>query len=287
MRWTPGKRSANLEDRRGSSGGGGRGGGTRLGLGGMLLLLVLSVVFKKDFLSLANDPMLSGGSAPVQTGQPVQSSPAEDSLVDFVSVVLDDTQQTWAQLFAADGQRYGAATLVLYRDVTPTACGTGQSASGPFYCPGDQKVYVDLGFFDELHERFGAPGDFAQAYVLAHEIGHHIQTLTGTSNQVRQLQQRNPSQANALSVRLELQADCYAGVWAHAAAQRNLLERGDVEEGLGAAAAVGDDRLQRMGGGRVTPEGFTHGTSAQRMEWFKRGLQSGSPDACDTFQSGR
>ncbi len=285
MRWTPGRRSSNLEDRRGASGGGGRG-GAGLGIGGLLILLVLSLVFKKDFLSLANDPSVSGGgSAP--TGAPIRSTPAEDSLVDFVSFVLDDTQNTWTSLFAADGQRYGPATLVLYRNATPTACGTGQSASGPFYCPADQKVYVDLDFFDELHERFGAPGDFAQAYVLAHEIGHHIQTLTGTSDQVRQLQQRNPSQANALSVRLELQADCYAGVWAHAAAQRNLLETGDAQEGLGAAAAVGDDRLQRMAGARVTPEGFTHGSAAQRMEWFQKGLRDGSPGACDTFANSR
>lgn len=285
MRWTPGRRSSNLEDRRGASGGGG-GRGAGLGIGGIAILLVLSVVFKRDFLSMANDPSLSSGS-PVQSGGPVTSSAAEDSLADFVSFVLDDTQATWTALFAEQGQRYAPSTLVLYRNATPTACGTGQSASGPFYCPGDRKVYVDLDFFDELHQRFGAPGDFAQAYVLAHEIGHHIQTLTGTSDQVRQLQQRNPSQANALSVRLELQADCYAGVWAHAAANRNLLEPGDADEGLGAAAAVGDDRLQRMAGARVTPEGFTHGSSTQRMEWFQRGLQQGRPDACDTFADAR
>ena len=185
MRWTPGKRSANLEDRRGAGGrsGGARGGGGgRIGLGGLLLLVVLSVVFKKDFLSLANDPALTGGAATSVPAAPVRASAAEDSLVDFVSFVLDDAQGTWSRLFSADGGRYEPATLVLYRDVTPTACGTGDAATGPFYCPGDRKVYVDLGFFDALHTRFGAAGDFAQAYVLAHEIGHHVQTLTGTSS---------------------------------------------------------------------------------------------------------
>lgn len=285
MRWTPGNRSSNLEDRRGASGGGG-GGGMRVGLGGLVLLAILSFVFKKDFLSLA----APGGGAPGMTmepgaGGPVASSPAEDSLVDFVTFVLNDTQDTWTKLFAADGSQYPPSTLVLYRAATPTACGTGQSASGPFYCPADQKVYIDLDFFEELHTRFGAAGDFAQAYVLAHEIGHHIQTVTGTSSQVRQLQQRQPAQANQLSVRMELQADCYAGVWAHSTAQRNLLDEGDVDEGLAAAAAVGDDRLQRMSGTRVSPEAFTHGTSAQRMEWFRRGLQSGDPDVCDTFSA--
>jgi len=225
-------------------------------------------------------------SASVQAGDmpPVNSSAAEDSLVDFTSFVLDDAQATWTRIYAAQGSTYQPTTLVLYRHQTPTACGTGQSAAGPFYCPADQKVYVDLGFFDELHTRFGAAGDFAQAYVLAHEIGHHIQTISGTSAEVRRLQQTNPSQANALSVRLELQADCYAGVWANSTAKRNLLDEGDVDEGLAAAAAVGDDRLQRMSGTRVSPEAFTHGTSAQRMEWFRRGLTSGDPSACDTFR---
>ncbi len=278
MRWNPGHQSRNVEDRRGASG---RppGGGLRVGIGGMIVLLILSVVFKRDFLSLANTGGVTTGA--VAEG-PVASSPAEDSLVQFVSFVLDDTQETWARLFRESGSTYAPATLVLYRDVTPTACGTGQSASGPFYCPGDQKVYIDLSFFDELHRRFGAAGDFAQAYVLAHEIGHHVQTITGTSGQMRQLQQRNPSQANALSVRLELQADCYAGVWANSTAQRRLLEMGDLEEGLRAAAAVGDDRITQ---GRASPESFTHGTSEQRMAWFKRGFDSGRPEDCDTFNS--
>lgn len=285
MRWTPGRRSNHLEDRRGLSGGGGPRGGMRLGAGGLIVLVILSIVFKKDFLSLASE-----GGLPADMGAasgelpPPYSSVAEDSLVDFTSFVLDDVQATWGRIYAAQQSAYQPTTLVLYRHQTPTACGTGESAAGPFYCPADQQVYVDLGFFDELHTRFGAAGDFAQAYVLAHEIGHHIQTISGTSGEVRRLQQSNPSQANALSVRLELQADCYAGVWANSTARRNLLEEGDVEEGLAAAAAVGDDRLQRMSGTRVTPEAFTHGTSAQRMEWFRRGLTSGDPSVCDTFR---
>jgi predicted metalloprotease len=284
MRWTPGHRSRNVEDRRGARGTGG-GGGMRVGLGGMLVLLILSVVFKRDFLSLAGDGAGLTGGAPGMEAPPADISPAEDSLTQFIEFVLDDAQQNWSRIFANEGQTYPPSTLVLYRSATPTACGTGQSAAGPFYCPGDQNVYIDLDFFEELHRRFGAAGDFAQAYVLAHEIGHHVQTITGTSQRMRQLQQANPSQANQLSVRLELQADCYAGVWAHSAAERGLLEEGDVEEGLNAAAAVGDDRLQQAAGARVTPEGFTHGTSAQRMEWFRRGLTTGRVDACDTFRS--
>lgn len=282
MRWSPGHQSRNIEDRRGASG---RppGGGMRVGIGGMIILLILSIVFKRDFLSLAGGGglALDPGAATAPAG-PVVSSPAEDSLTQFIGFALDDAQATWQRLFTERGSTYTPAILVLYRDVTPTACGTGQSASGPFYCPADQKVYIDLSFFDELHRRFGAAGDFAQAYVLAHEIGHHVQTLTGTSQQVRQLEQRDPSQANVMSVRLELQADCYAGVWAHSTAQRQLLERGDLEEGLAAAAAVGDDRLTQ---GRVSPESFTHGTSAQRMRWFRRGYDSGRPEDCNTFNT--
>jgi hypothetical protein len=200
--------------------------------------------------------------------------------MDFMGFVLEDNQQTWRQLL---GAQYQGTTLVVFRRVTETGCGYGQSASGPFYCPGDGKVYIDLSFFDELASRFGAPGDFAQAYVLAHEIGHHVQNVLGISSQVHQAQQRNPGAANQLSVRLELQADCYAGVWGHLAAQQGILEPGDVEEGLGAAAAVGDDRIQRQATGRVSPESWTHGSSEERMQWFQRGFQSGRPDACDTF----
>ena len=197
--------------------------------------------------------------------------------------MLDSTQAFWADAFRRGGGQYQDAKLVLFRDATATACGYGQAASGPFYCPGDQNVYIDLGFYDELASRFGAPGDFAQAYVLAHELGHHVQHLLGTEQQVRQLQRQRPDDANQLSVLLELQADCYAGAWGHRAAAQGLLEPGDVEEGLGAAAAVGDDRLQRAQTGTVSPDAFTHGTSEQRMSWFRRGFDTGNPDACDTF----
>ncbi len=289
MRWTPGHRSSNVEDRRGArSGGSGGGGGMRVGIGGIVVLLVLSLVFKRDFLSLARDEGAVSGSNFDALGAPPRNvSAAEDSLMQFVSFVLDDAQTNWTRIFAERGERYSLSTLVLYRDATPTACGLGQTASGPFYCPADGMVYIDLDFFEDLHRRYGAAGDFAQAYVVAHEIGHHIQTITGISKEVRQLQQANPSAANPLSVRLELQADCYAGVWAHSAAQRNLLHEGDVEEGLAAAAAVGDDRLQKAAGRKTSPESFTHGTSAQRMQWFRRGLSSGRVDLCNTFEDVR
>jgi uncharacterized protein len=285
VRWTPGKRSSNLEDRRGQrlSGGGFGGGAGRLGLGATVVLVVLSLVFKQDFLGMLGG---GGGVASSVVEGPITSTPEEEKEVDFVSFVLDDAQSTWTALFEAEGRQYRPATLVVFRDATETACGFGQSATGPFYCPGDQKVYIDLGFFQELGTNYGASGDFAKAYVLAHEIGHHVQTLLGTSSQVRQLQSDDPSRANALSVRMELQADCYAGLWARSTAQRDILDKGDVDEGLAAAAAVGDDRLQRMGGGRVNPDAFTHGTSAQRMEWFQRGFTDGRLSACDTFGGG-
>ena len=204
-------------------------------------------------------------------------------MVQFVSFVLDDAQQTWTATFQQNGQTYRPATMVLFRDGTQSACGVGQAAMGPFYCPLDEKVYLDLSFFSELDRRFGAPGDFAQAYVIAHELGHHVQHLLGTDTRVRELQQQNPGAANQLSVRLELQADCYAGVWGHSAAQRGKLETGDVEEGLGAASAIGDDRIQRQTTGHVNVDSFTHGSAQQRMEWFNRGLQSGNPSACNTL----
>jgi len=286
MKWTPGGRSQDLEDRRGETpayGGGGfrLGRAAPLGLGGIVILFVLSLITGTDLTSiLGSDP---GTTAPGPSGSPVPPGPAattaeEEKLVDFVSFVLDDTQNTWSQLL----QGYRRAGLVLFREATNTACGVGESATGPFYCPGDQKVYVDLAFYEELKRRFGAPGDFAQAYVLAHEIGHHVQGLMGTEREVRRLQQSRPDQANPLSVRMELQADCYAGIWGHSAAQRGKLDPDDVDEGLGAAAAIGDDRLTK---GRVAPDRFTHGTSAQRVEWFRRGLQSGRVDACDTFNA--
>jgi predicted metalloprotease len=288
MKWTPGGRSQHLEDRRGETpayGGGGfrMGRAAPLGLGGIAILFVLSLLTGTDLTSVFTgaDP---GATLPGPSGSAVPPGPPsttadEERLVQFVSFVLDDAQNTFSQLVPG----YRPATLVLFREATNTACGLGQSATGPFYCPGDHKVYIDLAFYEELRRRFGAPGDFAQAYVLAHEIGHHVQSLTGTERQVRQLQQSRPDQANPLSVRMELQADCYAGVWGHGAARRDKLDPDDVEEGLGAAAAIGDDRLT---GGRVAPDRFTHGTSAQRVEWFRRGLQSGRMDACDTF-SGR
>lgn len=290
MRWTPGGRSRNLEDRRGASSGGGGGGlggggfgGGRLGIGGLVVLIILSLVFKQDFLGL-----LGGGGTegvPVEQREQAPVSDArEEPLVQFVSFVLDTTQAFWRADLAREAREYREAKLVLFRDVTPTACGTGESATGPFYCPGDGKVYIDLAFFDELRQRFKAPGDFAQAYVLAHEIGHHVQNLLGTSREVHRAQQRaGEREANALSVRLELQADCYAGMWGASAARAGILEAGDAEEGLAAAAAVGDDRLQRMATGRVSPESWTHGSSEQRMEWFTRGFRGADRSACDTF----
>lgn len=256
-----------------------------LGIGGVLILLLLSYFTGVDFLSL-----FSGGGGPaapserVGTSGPVETSPAEEKLVDFVDAVMRDAQNTWGDLV----EGYEPTRAVLFRDAIQSACGFAQSATGPFYCPGDRKVYLDLGFFDELQSRFGAGGDFAQAYVLAHELGHHVQNLTGIERRVRGEQQQNPSQTNALSVRMELQADCFAGVWGHTAAQsgraaRGLveLEPGDMEEGLRAAAAIGDDRLTQ---GRVAPDRFTHGTSEQRTSWLRRGLEGGDPNACNTFR---
>ncbi len=283
MRWSPGGRSSNLEDRRG---GGGRfiGGAGGLGAGTIIILIILSIVFKRDMFQLVSDPGVGAGPE-TAASPPAETTPAEERLVDFVSFVLDDAQNVWGQVLPQHGAQYRPARLVLFRDAIQSACGLGESATGPFYCPGDEKVYIDLGFYQELQQRFGAPGDFAQAYVLAHEIGHHVQNLLGTEAEVRRARSNRPDLGNELSVRLELQADCYAGIWAHSTAQRDLLERGDVEEGLGAAAAVGDDRIQRMGGGRVAPEAFTHGSSEQRMQWFQRGFKSGQLDDCDTFRS--
>lgn len=283
MRWTPGDRS-NVDDYRGRSGFG-MGGGA-LGLGGFVLLLVLSWATGVNWFALMGTGDSSPGTAVGTSGQ-VASSPTEEREVDFVDAVMRDVQSTWQSLLP---DRYEATRVVLFRDAVNSACGFAQSATGPFYCPSDRRVYLDLGFFAELQQRFGAPGDFARAYVVAHEVGHHIQRLTGIESQVRNLQRSQPGDANALSVRMELQADCFAGVWGHeasksgrAAAGKVELEPGDVEEGLNAAAAIGDDRLQRMANGRVAPDRFTHGSSAQRVEWFRRGLASGSPDACNTF----
>jgi predicted metalloprotease len=287
MRWTRGDRS-NIEDLRGRSGFGVRAGG--LGIGGLIVVLLLSWATGVDFLSLMSGGAPAGPSETVGTsGEPVATTPEEEEMVDFVDAVARDAQGTWQNVLGAD---YQPTRVVLFRDAIQSTCGFAQSATGPFYCPADGRVYLDLGFFDELHRRFGAPGDFAQAYVLAHEIGHHIQNITGTERRVRAAQQRSPSDANALSVRMELQADCYAGVWGHVASRQGRarqglveLEPGDAREGLNAAAAIGDDRLQRMSGGGVAPDRFTHGTSEQRMEWFRRGLENGDPDACNTFGS--
>ena len=284
MRWTPGGRSDDIEDDRDQSGGGGGGfnlGGIHIGIGGFLILLVLSLVFKRNFLALAG---LGGVSSPTQVSQPdTARDQREEPLVQFVSFVLDDTQKTWMQILGSQGVPYRHAKLVLFRDRIDSACGLAQSASGPFYCPEDEKVYIDLGFYDELKQRFGAPGEFAQAYVLAHELGHHVQKLIGVEEKVHAAQEQNPRAANQLSERLELQADCFAGVWGHSTDQRKLLDPDDVREGLNAAAAVGDDRLQRMAGRSVNPETFTHGSSQQRMDWFQKGFSTGDTKACNTF----
>jgi hypothetical protein len=275
MRWTPGKRSANLEDRRGQR----FGGMGRMGLGGAVILLILGLVFGQDFTGLLGGGQGADGPPSQYAGDtPIESTPAEEKLVDFVSFILDSAQATWARILTENGAPYREATLVLFRDAVESACGFAQAATGPFYCPADEKVYIDLGFFQDMERQLGAPGDFAQAYVLAHEIGHHVQHLLGTAAVA---QRTRPG--NETSVRVELQADCFAGVWGHRAALQNLLEPGDVEEGLGAASAVGDDRMQRMATGRVSPDAFTHGTSAQRAAWFKRGLTAGDPADCDTF----
>ena len=284
MRWTPGGRSDDIEDDRDQSGGGGGGfnfGGMHIGIGGFLILLVLSLVFKRNFLSLVG---LGGVSSPTQISQPdTARDQREEPLVQFVSFVLDDTQKTWTQILSQQGVPYRHAKLVLFRDRIDSACGLAQSASGPFYCPGDEKVYIDLGFYDELKQRFGAPGEFAQAYVLAHELGHHVQKLIGVEEKVHAAQEQNPRAANQLSERLELQADCFAGVWGHSTDQRKLLDPDEVREGLNAAGAVGDDRLQRMAGRTVNPETFTHGSSQQRMDWFQKGFSTGDMKACNTF----
>ena len=284
MKWTPGGTSQDIEDRRDEGGGGGfQFGGMHMGIGGALILLVLSLVFKQNFFALLG----GGGTGP---GAPAMSQPdpardqQEQPLVQFISFVLDDTQKTWEQILPQQaGRPYRHAKLVLFRNYTQSGCGGAESATGPFYCPEDEKVYIDLRFYDELVQRFGAPGQFAQAYVLAHEIGHHVQKIIGVESRVRQLQANNPGAKNQLSVRLELQADCLAGVWAHSTQQRNLLEQGDVQSALGAAAAVGDDRLQQMARGHVSPDSFTHGSSAERTHWFETGFGDGTISACNTF----
>ena len=302
MRWTPGGQSPDIEDRRGQNTGnfgfgrgggfggpmlgggiGGGFGGRGLGIGGLLLLLLLGVVSRSLFESgpASPPPNPSYGTANRAVGNRTFAS--EDQEVQFISFVLDDAQKTWDRLLPQAGVPYRHAKLVLFRDYTVSACGPAQSATGPFYCPADEKVYVDLGFFDELANRMGAPGEFAQAYVIAHELGHHVQKLLGIESKARQLQLSDPSMKNPVSVRLELQADCLAGVWGHSTEQRNIIDQSDITAGLDAVAAVGDDRIQKMARGRVSPESFTHGSSAERSEWFRRGLDSGDIAACNTF----
>lgn len=292
MRWTPGGPSGDVVDRRGAGGGrfgGGFGGPMpKLGCGGFVVLLLLSFIFGQDFFSLLGGG--SGGQATIPPGQqapPASTSPEEEQLAKFVDFVVGDVQNTWTDIFAQSGQNYPRAKLVLFREGTRSGCGFAQSAMGPFYCPADQAAYIDLSFYDQLQNRFGAPGDFAQAYVIAHEIGHHVQNVLGISDEVRRAQQSNSRSANQLSILLELQADCFAGVWGHSAAQRGHLETGDIEEGLGAAAAVGDDNIQRQSGGWVSPESWTHGSARDRSQWFRRGLESGDMNSCNTFEAVR
>ena len=280
MRWESGRRSDNVEDRRGRRVSRGLAGG---GVGAILVVIVA--------LLFGVDPrlLLQGvdAAAPQERSAPYDASPEEERLVDFVRVVLGDTEDTWAALFRQAGGSYPPPTLVLFTGAVRSACGYAEAAVGPFYCPADQKVYIDLAFYDDLQRRFGAPGDFAQAYVIAHEIGHHVQTVLGTSASLREAQRgASEAEANALSVRQELQADCYAGVWAyHAQRVRQILEEGDLEEALTAASAIGDDRLQRQAQGYVVPETFTHGTSAQRVRWFREGFRAGDASRCDTFRT--
>jgi predicted metalloprotease len=284
MEWKPGGTSNDVEDRRSEGGGGFSGmgfGGRHIGIGGALLLLVLSLVFHRNFFALFSGD--SESDRPAAASAP-RSTAAENTEVQFVSFVLDDVQGTWEKLLPMQGgKQYRHAKLVLFRDSIDSACGQAESATGPFYCPDDEKVYLDLGFFDELRGRFGAPGEFAQAYVIAHEIGHHVQKILGIEGRVQRMRSSNPREANPLSVRLELQADCFAGMWAMSTEQRKIVDQSDVAAALQAAAAVGDDRLQKMATGHVSPENFTHGSSGERMQWFQNGLNSGQISACDTF----
>jgi len=295
MRWKGRRKSSNVEDRRGQRAGIGGGSGSGL-LGfipmlvrtktGRTILLVGVVVFiGSRMMGIDLLPLLLGGGGATTSGEPRELTAADREKGEFVATVLADTEDTWRTIFKQQGGTYREPSLVLFTGAVNSACGTASSAVGPFYCPGDQKLYIDLSFFQDLSQRHGAPGDFAQAYVIAHEVGHHVQTLMGISDQVRQAGRgRSKSEVNALSVRQELQADCFAGLWGHAAnTTRQLLDPGDLEEALTAATAIGDDRLQRESGRSVVPDSFTHGTSAQRVKWFRRGFESGDIASCDTF----
>jgi predicted metalloprotease len=280
MRWRDTGRSRNLEDR--------RGGGRKVGIGivGVLVAIGIALFTGVDPLQMIGMVgSLQDGGAGAATEAPIEDA-TEEPMVRFLSAALDDAQVLWRTRFARQGTEYRDAKLVLFRGNVSSGCGSASAAMGPFYCPTDERIYLDLGFYDELARRYGAPGDFAQVYVLAHEVGHHVQNMLGTNQAVRRAQGESPGQANALSVAMELQADCYAGVWAHGVAQRGDLEAGDLEEGLSAASAVGDDRMQQQSRSEVNPESFTHGSSAQRMRWFRAGFDSGDPGRCDTFGGG-
>jgi len=290
MKWEGNRESSNVDDRRGVGGGSGGGmlGGRSIGIGTIVVALLGGWIFGINPLTILS--MLSGGTpAQVQQQSPAQRPPADDRMAKFVSTVLADTEDVWKTIFTKSGATYQEPQLVLFRGQTATACGRGQAAMGPFYCPADRKVYIDLAFYETLSKQLGAPGDFAQAYVVAHEVGHHVQNLLGISGKMDDMRGRvSKADYNILSVKLELQADCFAGVWAHNAQNaRQILEQGDVEEAMNAAARIGDDALQRSGGGAVVPESFTHGTSAQRQRWFNTGLSTGSVKACDTFAASK
>ncbi len=284
MKWENNRESDNVEDRRGSGGMGGFGlGGRSVGIGTIVIALIGSYFLGINPSTIIS--LLSGGPMPISQQEPAHKPPADDPVAKFVSVVLADTEDVWGKIFRDQGGQYAQPTLVLFSGRTSTACGMGETAIGPFYCPGDQKVYLDLQFFQTMRDRFHVDSDFAEAYVIAHEVGHHVQNLTGISEKVAQMQRgASERKANALSVRVELQADCFAGVWAnHADKARHILESGDVEGALKAASAIGDDTLQRQSQGQVMPDSFTHGTSEQRVRWFRRGIDSGDLNSCNTF----
>lgn len=287
MKWEGNRQSDNVEDRRSGGGGAPMLGGRNIGIGTIVIALVGGWVLGVNPLTILGVISGGGGMPATQQQAPAQAPAANDTMAKFVSTVLADTEDVWTQIFRQGGAAYRDPRLVLFRGAIATACGTGQSAMGPFYCPGDQKVYIDLSFYDQLKNQLGAPGDFAQAYVIAHEVGHHVQNLLGISGQVDQMRGRvSKVEYNKLSVKLELQADCLAGVWAHHAdSQRQILEQGDVQEAMNAAAKIGDDALQKAQTGQIVPDSFTHGSSAQRQRWFKTGLQTGSVQACDTFSA--
>ncbi|PLR36841.1 hypothetical protein CYR55_11620 [Chimaeribacter californicus] len=281
MRWQGRRESDNVEDRRGAGSGGG--GGFRVPMGGKGGIIIVVVVLIAGYYGIDLTPLLGGGGQQ-QISQTQNVSPQDDELAKFTSVILASTEDTWKTIFQQEGKQYREPKLVMYRGATRTGCGTGQSVMGPFYCPADSTVYVDLSFYQELKDKLGADGDFAQGYVVAHEVGHHVQNLLGIERKMREMQQgASEAEVNHLSVKLELQADCFAGVWGHVMQEQQVLEAGDLQEALNAAQAIGDDRLQQQSQGRVVPDSFTHGTSEQRYSWFKRGFDSGNYKECDTF----